>query len=100
MVWDSVMLGALKTYARAGQACIVTTFILAGAMAPVTAAGVLTQTLAEAMTGMALAPPVRPGAPVVSGSFASSLSHQSGAPPLDTPERRLVQRGQGRCRGK
>lgn len=90
MVWDSVMLGALKTYARANQACIVTPFILAGAMAPVTAAGVLTQTLAEAMTGMALTQLVRPGAPVVFGSFASSISMQSGAPTFGTPEPALV----------
>jgi trimethylamine--corrinoid protein Co-methyltransferase len=90
MVWDSVMLGALKTYARAGQACIVTPFILAGAMAPVTAAGVLTQTLAEAMTGMALTQLVRPGAPVVFGSFASSISMQSGAPTFGTPEPALI----------
>src|SRR3546814_7470302 len=39
MVWDSTMLGALKNYARANQATIVTPFILAGAMSPVTVAG-------------------------------------------------------------
>ncbi len=90
MVWDSVMLGALKTYARAGQAVIVTPFILAGAMAPVTGAGVLTQTLAESLTGLALAQLCRPGAPVVFGSFASSISMQSGAPTFGTPEPALV----------
>ena len=90
MAFDATMLGALKTYARAGQASIVTPFILAGAMAPVTAAGVLTQTLAEAMAGMALTQIVRPGAPVVFGSFASSMSMQSGAPTFGTPEPALV----------
>ncbi|MFP6728889.1 MAG: trimethylamine methyltransferase family protein, partial [Alphaproteobacteria bacterium] len=35
MVWDATMLGALKVYARAGQACVVSPFILAGAMSPV-----------------------------------------------------------------
>ena len=90
MVWDATMLGALKAYARAGQATIVTPFILSGAMAPVTAAGVLTQTLAEAMAGMAFAQLVRPGAPVVFGSFASSISMQSGAPTFGTPEPTLV----------
>ena len=90
MVWDATMLGALKVYARAGQATIVTPFILSGAMAPVTAAGVLTQTLAEAMSGMAFAQLVRPGAPVVFGSFASSISMQSGAPTFGTPEPTLV----------
>ncbi|WP_366655768.1 trimethylamine methyltransferase family protein [Fodinicurvata sp. EGI_FJ10296] len=88
--FDSTMLGALKVYARAGQACIVTPFILAGAMAPVTGAGVMAQALAEAMAGMALAQLVRPGAPVVMGTFASSMSMQSGAPTFGTPEPALV----------
>ena len=90
MTFDSVMMGALKAYARAGQATIVTPFILAGAMAPVTAAGVLTQTLAEALAGMALTQLIRPGAPVVFGSFASSMSMQSGAPTFGTPEPAIV----------
>ena len=90
MTFDNVMMGALKAYARAGQATIVTPFILAGAMAPVTAAGVLTQTLAEALAGMALTQLIRPGAPVVFGSFASSMSMQSGAPTFGTPEPAIV----------
>jgi trimethylamine--corrinoid protein Co-methyltransferase len=90
MTWDGTMLGALKTYARAGQACICTPFILAGAMAPVTIAGTLAQTLAESMAGMAFAQLVRPGAPVVFGSFASSISMQSGAPTFGTPEPAIV----------
>jgi trimethylamine---corrinoid protein Co-methyltransferase len=90
LVWDSVMLGALRAYAEANQATLITPFILAGAMAPVTAAAVCAQTLAEAMGGMALAQLVRPGAPVVMGSFASSLSMQSGAPTFGTPEPALV----------
>jgi trimethylamine--corrinoid protein Co-methyltransferase len=90
MVWDSTMLGALKTYARNNQACILSPFILAGAMSPVTVAGTLTQTLAEALAGMAFAQLVRPGAPVIFGSFASSISMQSGAPTFGTPEPALV----------
>ncbi|MFL5679663.1 MAG: trimethylamine methyltransferase family protein, partial [Chloroflexota bacterium] len=74
LVWDGTMLGALRAYAEANQATIVTPFILAGAMAPVTAAAVCAQTLAESMGGMTLAQLVRPGAPVVLGSFASSMS--------------------------
>ena len=34
------MLGAARVYAEANQATLITPFILAGAMAPVTAAGV------------------------------------------------------------
>jgi trimethylamine--corrinoid protein Co-methyltransferase len=84
------MLGAAKVYARHNQACIITPFILAGAMSPVTVAGTAAQTLAEAMAGMAFVQLVNPGAPVVFGSFASSMSMQSGAPTFGTPEPALV----------
>ena len=40
LVWDATMLGAARAYAEANQATLLTPFILAGAMAPVTAAGV------------------------------------------------------------
>jgi trimethylamine---corrinoid protein Co-methyltransferase len=90
MVWDATMLGAAREYAKANQAVLLTPFILAGAMAPVTAAGSSTQTLAEAMAGMAYVQLVRPGAPVIFGSFASSMSMQSGAPTFGTPEPALV----------
>ena len=90
MTYDATMLGALKVYARANQACIVTPFILAGAMSPVTIAGTATQTLAEALAGLAFIQLLNPGAPMVLGSFASSLSMQSGAPTFGTPEPALV----------
>jgi len=90
MVWDGTMLGALKVYARSGQAVIVAPFVLAGAMSPVTVAGASAQILAEALAGMAFAQLVRPGTPVVFGAFASSISMQSGAPTFGTPEPQLV----------
>jgi trimethylamine--corrinoid protein Co-methyltransferase len=90
LVWDSVMLGAARAYAEANQATLITPFILAGAMAPVTVAGAAAQTLAEALGGMTFVQLVRPGAPVVLGSFASSMSMQSGAPTFGTPEPALV----------
>src|SRR5215467_14561351 len=90
MVWDGTMLGALKVYARANQACVVTPFILAGAMSPVTAAGTLAQVLAEVLAGAGTTQLARPGAPVVFGVFASSISMQSGAPTFGTPEPTLV----------
>ena len=62
LVWDATMLGAARAYAEANQATLMTPFILAGAMAPVTAAGVCAQTLAEALGGMAFVQLVRPGA--------------------------------------
>ncbi|MBB3189180.1 trimethylamine methyltransferase family protein [Halomonas cerina] len=90
MTFDATMLGAAKVYARHHQACIITPFILAGAMSPVTVAGTAAQTLAEAMAGLAFVQLVNPGAPVVLGSFASSMSMQSGAPTFGTPEPALV----------
>ena len=90
MVWDSTMLGAAQVYAAANQAVMMTPFILAGAMSPATVAGTATQTLAESLAGMAYVQLVRPGAPVVLGSFASSLSMQTGAPTFGTPEPALV----------
>jgi trimethylamine--corrinoid protein Co-methyltransferase len=86
MTFDDTMLGAAKVYARANQACVVSPFILAGAMSPVTVAGTASQILAEALAGMAFVQLVRPGAPVVFGTFASSVSMQSGAPTFGSPE--------------
>jgi len=90
MTYDETMLGAAKVYARHNQATIITPFILAGAMSPVTVAGTAAQTLAEALAGMAFVQLCNPGAPVVLGSFASSISMQSGAPTFGTPEPTLV----------
>ncbi|MBA2718445.1 MAG: trimethylamine methyltransferase family protein [Chloroflexi bacterium] len=90
MSWDFNMLGSAKVYAENNQIVLVTPFILGGAMAPVTVAASATQTLAEALAGMAFCQIVRPGAPVIFGSFASSMSMQSGAPTFGTPEPQLV----------
>lgn len=90
LVWDDTMLSAAETYAGANQACIISPFILSGAMAPTTAAAVAAQTLAEALAGMAFCQLVRPGAPVVFGSFASSMSMATGAPTFGTPEPAIV----------
>jgi trimethylamine--corrinoid protein Co-methyltransferase len=90
MSWDFNMLASAKVYAENNQIVLVTPFILGGAMAPVTVAASATQTLAEALAGMAFCQIVRPGAPVIFGSFASSMSMQSGAPTFGTPEPQLV----------
>jgi trimethylamine--corrinoid protein Co-methyltransferase len=90
LVWDATMLASAEVYAAANQATIITPFILAGAMAPTTSAGVAAQTLAESLAGMAFTQLVRPGAPVIFGSFASSMSMQTGAPTFGTPEPAIV----------
>ena len=86
LTFDSTMLEVLKVYAKSGQAIIISPFIIAGAMAPTSIAGVLAQAMAEGMAGIAFAQLVNPGAPCVFGLFSSSMSMQSGAPAFGTPE--------------
>lgn len=90
LTYDATMLGAAKVLARANQATLVTPFIMAGAMAPTGLAGAIAVTLAEAMAGMAFLQLVKPGAPVIFGSFVTTLSMQSGAPTYGTPETTLI----------
>ncbi len=95
LTFDATMLGAATVYAENNQATIISPFLLAGAMSPVTVAGTLTQILAEALAGMAYIQLVRPGAPVVFGSFSAAVSMQSGAPTFGTPEPSQVLFGVG-----
>jgi trimethylamine--corrinoid protein Co-methyltransferase len=88
--YDERMLGALLVYARHGQPCIITPFILAGAMGPVTLAGAIAQQNAEALAGIALTQLVNPGVPVVYGGFTTNIDMQSGAPAFGTPEGALA----------
>ncbi len=90
MVFDGTMLGSLKVYARNNQATVVSPFILAGAMSPVTVTGTLTQILAEALAGICLTQLIRPGCPVVFGTFAAAVSMATGAPTFGTPEPSMV----------
>ena len=84
--WDDRMLDALFEYAEAGQPVVLTPFILMGAMSPVTIPAALVQQIVEALSGIALAQLVRPGTPVVFGSFLSNIDMQSGSPTFGTPE--------------
>ncbi len=86
LVFDGRMLGALREFAAHGQGVIVVPAVLAGAMGPVTAAGCMAEILAETMAGMALAQLVRPGTPVILGSFVGAVSMRTGAPTFGTPE--------------
>ena len=84
--WDDRMLDAQFEYNRANQPVVLTPFLLMGAMSPVTIPAALTQQLAEALSGIALAQLIRPGCPVIFGSFLSNIDMQSGSPSFGTPE--------------
>ena len=84
--YDDRMLSALLEYAKAGQATVITPFLLMGAMSPVSIVSTLAQQVGEALAGIALVQTIRPGCPVVFGSFLSNTDMQSGSPSFGTPE--------------
>jgi trimethylamine--corrinoid protein Co-methyltransferase len=84
--YDGPMLEGVIEMATHNQPVIFTPFTLAGAMAPITVAGALVQQNAEALAGIAFAQCVRPGCPVVYGSFTSNVDMRTGAPAFGTPE--------------
>jgi trimethylamine--corrinoid protein Co-methyltransferase len=86
LTFDGRMLGSLREFAAHNQGTIIVPAVLAGAMGPVTAAGCMAEILAETLAGMALAQLVRPGAPVIMGSFVGAISMRTGAPTFGTPE--------------
>ncbi len=84
--WDERMLEAQFEYSAAGQAVVLTPFLLMGAMSPVSIPATLAQQMAEALSGIALSQLIRPGSPVIFGSFLSNIDMQSGSPCFGTPE--------------
>lgn len=90
MIFDDTMSGALRMYAAANQCVAVSPAIFGGAMGPVSPAAIAAQTLAEGMAGIALTQLVRPGCPVVFGSFHSTMNLKTGALTFGTPEANLV----------
>ena len=95
LTFDNVMMGALEEYAAAGQACIISPFIVGGAMAPVSVMGTLTQVLAEVLAGVAYSQLIRLGAPAIFGAFVTSIDMNSGAPTFGTPEAGQITYGAG-----
>jgi trimethylamine---corrinoid protein Co-methyltransferase len=86
LVIDGVTAAGIRTYAAANQGSIHLPFLLGGAVAPLTIAGMVAQGLAESMASCALAQLTRPGAPTILASFFSSMSLKTGSPTFGTPE--------------
>lgn len=97
---DIPMAMALVDFARSGQLVVVTPFTLMGAMAPITVAGALTLSHAEAMAAITLTQLARPGAPVTYGTFTSGVDMRSGAPAMGTPEQVKATMGAGQLARK
>jgi trimethylamine--corrinoid protein Co-methyltransferase len=86
MVLDVQMSEAVIELAKSNQVCCITPFTLAGSMSPATLAGTIMQQTAELLAVATLSQIVKPGAPLIYGSFASNVDMQSGAPAMGTPE--------------
>jgi len=84
--WDDRMLESQIEYSSANQPVVLTPFLLMGAMSPVSIPATLAQQMAEGLAGIALTQLIRPGCPVVFGSFLSNTDMQSGSPSFGTPE--------------
>jgi len=69
--YDDRMLSALVEYAKAGQATVITPFLLMGAMSPVSVPATLAQQVGEALAGIASTVP-GPG----NGFFVYGPAHQ------------------------
>ena len=87
--YDDRMLDAMVEYVYANQPVVLTPFLLMGAMSPVSIPATLVQQTVEVLAGVALAQLIRPGAPVVFGSFLSNTDMQSGSPGFGGPESAL-----------
>ncbi len=82
---DIPMARGLIDFALIGQLSIVTPFTRMGAMAPITVAGAITLSHAEALAAIVLTQLCRPGAPVCYGTFTTNVDMKSGAPAFGTP---------------
>jgi trimethylamine--corrinoid protein Co-methyltransferase len=86
LTYDTNMIEGILTYAAAGQPIVMTPFILAGAMSPITMPAAVAQQNAEALAGIALTQIVNPGVPVIYGGFTTNTDMSSGGPAFGTPE--------------
>ncbi len=83
---DWPMLDGLMRLSRRGQATVVTPFTLAGAMSPITLAGTVAQSIAEALCAIVLIQCVNPGCASAIGTFSSNVDMKTGAPAFGTPD--------------
>ncbi len=84
------MAGSLIELARANQACVIASLIMAGSSGPVTLSGVLALQNAEILAGITLSQLVNPGAPVVYGSTSSAMDMRTGGLAIGCPELSMV----------
>ncbi len=91
LVFQKNPLRCLRAASSLGEGCIVTSYMMMGATAPVTLMGAMTQGYAEVLAGLALTQLYRPGAPVVMGLYAVPFSMSTMQPVFGDPVSNLSQ---------
>ena len=90
LLWDAVMLGAMRAFNRRNQPVLCSPFVLGGANTPASVAPTVAQLNAEALSALAYTQVVRKGCPAIYGHYLSTVSMKSGAPMAGTPEISLM----------
>lgn len=85
-----IMTNGLEIFAKYKQPTIIAPEALAGATAPVSLAGLLTQTNAEILGGIILTQSINPGAPVFYGTVSTITDMKSGNAALGSIETGLI----------
>ena len=84
-------LKCLRQIAEAGEAAMLSSYMMMGATSSVTIAGALTQGYAEVLVGLAIAQLWNPGTPVVMGILAWPFDMRTMLPNFGDPSSQLVQ---------
>ncbi len=79
LFWDEGPLDAFEIYAEAGIPISIVSMAMACATAPGTVAGLLTLTIAEILSGLAILQTMAPGAKAIGTGFPSTMDLRSGA---------------------
>lgn len=90
LVWDEVMLGAMRAFCKRNQPVLCSPFVLGGANTPASIPASVAQLNAEALSALAYTQIVRKGCPAIYGHYLSTVSMKSGAPMAGTPEISLM----------
>lgn len=88
--FDGRMLETMMVYVEYGQPVIISPAVMAGSTGPITMAGTIAISNAEALVGVAVSQILRKGTPVIHGSATSNSDMRTGAFTIGTPESALA----------
>ncbi|MEP0806786.1 MAG: trimethylamine methyltransferase family protein [Chloroflexota bacterium] len=90
LIWSNFGAGNLITLARAGVPAEIVSMPLAGAAAPVTLLGAVTQHAAECLAGITIHQLAQPGAPIVWGGAPAIFDMRKGGTPMGAVETAMI----------